>query len=387
MIVFGKTLLAYKARPKPVQPLPQGQGNSQGKEQDSMTGKDQRCVKLDMDALFEKNRPILGTYNISGAKVLHLLVQAAGHTDTTWGETHAADGLGLVFCYKREPLSFAAVYSSNMDLPQRAGPLLGCRFEATWTSDPQDAWDFIKTGLDADNPVKMAGPEDSVVYAYTDADDIADRSVRARGVGGPAMDGEVPWAKFSDWVAEWVPLGGGGMYRVAEKTQKPPLEDAVRVLASQVVEWQENHPAAGRFGTSADYGISALEQFLADLLQPEIEIPGHYIRGNTINFQHNARAALADYFRDSAEKLSGDMADLVARIAEDYQVAAESLGRYAAEGLGSKRNTESGRQAIRDTVGVALKAEKRICASMAKLSDEGSRSCAGSRAITKGRQA
>jgi len=318
-----------------------------------------------MDALFEKNRSILESHNISGAKVLHLLVQHAGHADTTWGETHAADGLGLAFCYMRG--QFAAVYSSNMDLPQRAGPLLGCRFDSTWTADPQEAWDFIKAGLDAGGPVKIAGPEDSVVHAYTDADDIADRSVRARGVGGPALEGEVPWSKFSDWIAQWVPMGGGGMYRVAEKTQKPPLEDAVRALAGQVVDWQENHHAAGRFGYSSDYGISALERFLADLLEPEIGIPSEYIGCIAINFQHNARAALADYFGDAAQKLSGHMASQVSDIADDYRTAAESLARFASKGLGNRRHTESGRQAIKDTVGVALEAEKRILASMEKL--------------------
>jgi len=322
-------------------------------------------MELNLDALFDANRAILDTHNISGVKVLHLLVQAAGHTDTAWGETHAADGLGLAFCYMRG--QFASVYSSNIDLPQRAGGLLGCRFEATWTADPQEAWDFIKTGLDAGNPVKMAGPEDSVVYAYTDADDVADRSVRARGVGGPALDGEVPWEKFSEWVPQWVPLPGGGMYFAAEKTRKPQREEAVRILANRVVDWQDNHHAVGRFGVSANYGISALERFLADLLQPDIEIPNEYIDCIAINFQHNARAALADYFGDAAEKLNGDVAALVGDIAGNYRTAAESLGRFASEGFGNRRDTESGRQAIRDTVGTALEAEKKILASMEKL--------------------
>ena len=323
-------------------------------------------AELDLDALFEKNRSILETHNISGVKVLHLLVQSAGHPDTTWGETHAANGLGLAFCYIRG--QFAAVYSSNMDLPERAGGLLGCRFEATWTADPHEAWEFIKTGLNAGNPVKMAGPEDSVVYAYADSDDVADRFVYARGVGGPALDGQVSWEDLSNWIPRWLPLGGGGMYRVAEKTQKPPFEDAVRILARRVVDWQDNHPGVGRCGDSSKYGISALEQFLADLLQPEIEIPGEYIDCIAINFQHNARAALADYFGDAAQKLPGHMATFAGDIAGNYRTAAESLARFASEGLGDERGTESGRTAIEETVGRALEAEKRVYASMEKLS-------------------
>ena len=330
-----------------------------------MTAKGERGAELDLDALFERNQDILATHNISGVKVLHLLVQAAGHADTTWGETHAADGLGLAFCYIRG--QFAAVYSSNMDLPERAGELLGCRFDATRTKDPDEAWEFVKAGLDAGNPVKMAGPEDSIVHAYTDADDVADRAVCARSVGGPALDGQVPWDKFSDWVPRWVPLGGGGMYRLAEKTQKPRIEEAVRILAARVVDWQEHHPAVGRFGDASNYGISALEHFLADLLQPEIEVPSEYINCISINFQHNARAALADYFGEAAQKLSGPMAPVVADIARDYRTAAENLARFAGEGLGERRDTESGRQAIEEAVGRALEAEKRVYASMEKL--------------------
>ncbi|MHC4202487.1 MAG: cysteine peptidase family C39 domain-containing protein, partial [Planctomycetota bacterium] len=307
----------------------------------------------------------LKTHNISGAKVLHLLVQHAGHTDTTWGETHAADGLGLAFCYMRG--DYRPIYASNFDLTQRARALLGCRFDTTWTTDPQEAWGFITAGLDAGKPVKMAGPEDSIVCAYADADDVTGRTLFARGVGGPAMEGEVSWEKFSNWVPQFVPLIGGGLYRVAEKTQKPPLEDAIRILAGWVVEWQENHPAVGRYGDASAYGISAFEQFLADLLQPEIDIPGEYIGCIAINFQHGARGALADFFGDAARKLDGQTASLVAEVAQDYLIAAESLARFQTEGLGEDRKTESGRQAIKETVGVALEAEKRVYASMAKL--------------------
>jgi len=331
-----------------------------------MPDKSQCGVELDLDALFETNRSVLKTHNISGVKVLHLLAQAAGHTDTTWGETHAADGLGLAFCYMRG--QFAAVYSSNMDLPQRAGPLLGCRFEATWTDDPHEAWEFLRVGLDAGNPVKMAGPEDSVVYAYGDADEVAGRFVRARGVGGPAMDGKVSWGAFAKWIRQWVPLGGGGMYRLVEQIQKPPLEESVRTVARRVVDWQECHPAVGRFGDSSSYGISALEQFLADLLNPGIEIPDEYIDCIAINFQHNARAALADYYGEAAQRLAGHTAALAGDISGNYLTAAESLARYAREGLGKRRNTESGREAIEETVGIALEAEKRVYEGMMKLS-------------------
>lgn len=330
-----------------------------------MTGTGQTSATVDMDALFEKDRSIWPTHNISGAKVLHLLVQHAGHADTTWGETHAADGLGLAFCYMRG--DYRPIYASNVDLPQRAGELLGCRLEATWATDPDEAWAFIKAGLDADKPVKMAGPEDSIVCAYMDADGVADRTLWARGVGGPAMEGEVSWEKFAEWIPVFVPLIGGGLYYVAEKRQKPPVQETVSILAKRVVEWQENHPAVGRFGDSSHYGVSALEQFLADLLQPDIEIPGEYIDCIAINFQHGARAALADYFRDAAQKLSGDMAALVGDISENYRTAAERLARFQSEGLGKDRTTESGRQAIGETVGTALEAEKRILAGMERL--------------------
>jgi hypothetical protein len=325
-------------------------------------------VELDLDVLFEHNRPILESDNISGVKVLHVLVQAAGYPEFTWGEAHAAHGLGLAFCYRRG--HFEAVYSSNIDLPQRAGELLGCHFASTWTADADEAWNFIKTGLDAGNPVKIAGPEDSVVYAYTDSGDADGRCIQLRGVGGPALTGEVRWEKLSAWVREWVPSGGGGMYRFVERASRPSPEEALRMLARRVVDWQEHHPATRHFGDSANYGISALEMFLSDLLEPEIDIPDDYISCIAINFQHNARLALAEYFEGVAHEVSGPVVRRVWEVALNYRISGEGLSRYASAGLGNERNADAGRQAIKDTVGVALEAERRILDTMSELAND-----------------
>jgi hypothetical protein len=302
---------------------------------------------------------------MSGVKVLHLLAQAAGRTDVAWGETHAAHGLGLAFCYVRG--QFAAPFFSNIDLPHRAASLLGCRFEATWTDDPEAAWAFIRSGLDSGSPVKMAGPEDSVVYACEDADEVTARRVFARGVGGPALEGAVSWEAFAEWVPRWVPLGGGGMYYPAGLADRPCIEDFVTEVARRVVEWQEHHPGAGRLGDPSNYGVSALEQFLADLLQPEINIPDEYIDCISINFQYNARAALADYFADVAGELGGRQAELVEDVAGAYRSAALNLERYARTGTGGRRGTEASRKQISETVGAALEAERQAFAAMAAL--------------------
>jgi len=330
-----------------------------------MAAKRKRSATVDVNDLFAANFAVLQTHNISGAKVLFLLAQAAGKVETTWGEAHAADGLGLAFCYMRDGFG-VSVYSSNMDLPQR-GDLLGCRFDATYTADPGEAWDFVTGGLDAGNPVKMAGPEDSIAYAYKDAKDIAGRSLMARGVGGPALEGTVPWESFAKYVPQWVPLGGGGLYRLAKTVRKPALAKAVRILAERVIDWQDHHPSAGRFGDSSNFGVSALEQFLADLLQPEIDIPGAEGGCTPINFQHNARSALAEYFANAAEKLRGPTASILADVAEDYRIAADGIRRFGAEGLGKKRHTKAGQKAIQRTIGASLEAEKRILDNMQTL--------------------
>ena len=330
-----------------------------------MASKTKRSAKVNMTDLFAANYGILQTHNISGAKVLFLLAQAAGHVETTWGEAHAADGLGLAFCYMREGFG-VSVYSSNMDLPKR-GDLLGCRFAAPYTADPVEAWEFLKAGLDAGNPVKMAGPEDSIAYAYKEYKDIQRRSLMARGVGGPALEGTVPWESFVNYVPKWVPLGGGGLYRLARTIRKPSLAKAVRTVAQRVVDWQDHHPSVGRFGKASNFGVSALKKFLADLLKPEIDIPGAEGGCTPINFQHNARSALVEYFANAAEKLTGLTASILADVAEDYRIAAEGIRRFGAEGLGKKRHTKSGQQAIKKTIGASLEAEKRILANMQKL--------------------
>jgi hypothetical protein len=157
------------------------------------------------------------------------------------------------------------------------------------------------------------------------------------------------------------------MHYAAGLAERPRTEAFVRVVARRAVDWQEHHPGAGRLGDASNYGTSALEQFLADLLQPEIGIPGEYIDCISINFQCNARAALAEFFEDAARELGGRKGDLAGVVAGAYRSAAQSLERYARAGMGARRGTEAGRDAIKGTVGAALEAERRAYSAMEAL--------------------
>jgi len=321
---------------------------------------------LDIDGLFEANEDILHTHNISGVKILHLLVREAG-VEVSFGESQAAFGLGLAFCYVRD--NFAAPYSANVGLVDRAAELLGCRFKAAWPKDPEEAWRFIVAGIDAGHPVKVAGPEDAVVFGYEESDDPAERQVHARGVGGPALDGEVGWVELEPWLAKWVPLPGGGMYRLAQVTQKPSLAHQLAIVARRAVEWQTRHPGVGAIGKARNYGVSAFEFYLADLLNPKVKIPDEYIDCIAINFQLNARDALAVFFEDAARQLEGRTEALADEIAQGYRSVAEDLGMFANEQAGRDRDSEEGRGRIEEYVGGALECEKRILESLRELGE------------------
>ena len=321
---------------------------------------------LDIDELFEANEDILHTDNMSGVKILHLLAQEAG-VEVSFGETHAAYGLGLAFCYVRG--NFAAPYSANVGLVDRAAEVLGCRFRAAWPKDPEEAWDFIVDGIDAGHPVKVAGPEDSVVFGYEESGDPAERQVHARGVGGPALDGEVGWVELEPWLAKWVPLPGGGIYRLAGVSEKPGLADQLAIVARRTAEWQSKHPGVGAIGKARNYGVSAFEHYLADLLDPKVEIPDEYIDCIAVNFQLNAREALAVYFEDAAGQLSGRAEALADEISQDYRSVAEDLGMFVNEQAGRDRGSEEGRARIEEYVGGALECEKRILESLRELGE------------------
>ena len=252
------------------------------------------CI-LEIDGLFDSNEDILQTHNISGVKILHLLTREAG-VEVSWGETQAAYGLGLAFCYVRG--NFAAPYVVNVGLVDRAAEVLGCQFEAAWPKSPEEAWGFIKAGIDGGHPVKVAGPEDAVVYGYEESGDPAERQVHARGVGGPSLDGEVGWVDLEPWLAKWVPKPGGGVYHLSQVTGKPDLTAQLAMVCHRAVAWQGKHPGAGVIGKAGNYGVRAFEQYPADLLDPRVEIPDEYIDCIAINFQLNARDALAEFFED-----------------------------------------------------------------------------------------
>ncbi len=320
---------------------------------------------IDVTALFETNESTLATHNISGAKVLYLLSQGAGLSRVSWGEAQAAHGLGLAFCYQRG--QFAAVFSSNIDLSQRAGEFLGCHLEATWTADAEEGWRFIESSLRAGRLVKMAGPEDCIIFGCGDVAEAAGRTIEARGVGGPSLRGLVGWEVLSQWIPQWVPLAGGGMYRVAETSTKPAPADAVCILARRVVEWQDQHPGVGRCGDAANYGISALELFLTDLLEPEFEIPPEYLNCFAINFQHNARWLIGAYLGEMATELSGPESMLVQKVAHQVDTSAGHLRHFVEEELGAARTTAAGRARIGACLGKAIEAENRVLEGMEKL--------------------
>lgn len=321
------------------------------------------CV-LEIDELFEANEDVLHTNNIGAVKVLHLLVQEAG-VEVSFGESQATLGLGLAFCYVRG--NFAAPYSTNVGLVDRAAEVLGCRFKAAWPKDPEAAWRFIVEGIDAGHAVKVAGPEDAIAYGYEESADPAERRLHARGVGGPALDGQVGWIDLEPWLAKWVPLPGGGVYRLARVEEKPSLTAQLASVCGRAMEWQTRHPGVGVIGKAGNYGVSAFEKYLADLLDPKVQIPDEYIDCIAINFQLNARESLAVFFEDAARQLSGRAEILADGISQDYRSVAEDLGMFVNEQAGRDRDSKEGLARIQEYVGGALEDEKQILESMGQL--------------------
>ena len=303
--------------------------------------------------------------NISGVKVLHLMVLAAGGTDITFAETSAAFGLGLAFCYKHD--NFAPPFSCNVGLMGRVTDMTGYRFDIVWPKDPEEAWTFMKEALLARNPVKMAGPEDSIVRAFREGSEPSGREVWALGVGGPALEGRVGSEALERHVKRWAHLPGGGIYRFSKRVDRDPPRESLRNLAQRSVDWQEKHPGVGVVGGPETYGISAFEQFMTDLQDTTAVIRDEYLNCWAINFQINARHALSDYFKQASVGFGGDLRAQLESIAGEYRLVAESLGQFVERDLGVNRGSNEAQQQIQETVGVALQHERAILGKMERL--------------------
>ena len=317
---------------------------------------------VDIENLFGANRDVLGSHNISGVKVLYMQAQQAGATEVDFARAHAAYGLGLAFCYKRG--DYLPMFCQQEGLIDRALPILGCRFNVLWPHNAEEAWEFLKEGIGVGRIVKLPAGEHSIIHAYEEAGGGEKRYVHARGVGGPTLEGRIAWKDFSEHVGGNQRGPGGEMCYVAEKTAAFDVAEAVKVLAGRMVDWQVNHPGMRYRGyTRHEFGITAFERYYADLLNPDVDIPEDYSYGIAVNFQRNARAALADYFAQAASSLRGGMKKSLAEVAADYRIIADRFEVFVKEGLGQKRDPAG----IERTVGEALKAERRVLERMVKL--------------------
>ena len=298
--------------------------------------------------------------------VYHLMIANDSPDLDTLGAAVAASGETSIFSYARE--SIEPMYYSTIGSDERQKISTGYGEKGLRTPDAEEAFSFIREGVDAGRGVYVAGPESGLCYGYSDTGRVEEREVYGVSNWGPAFDGTYSWAKFSEHIAAFG--NAEGLSYVLRESEPASAEAILQMIAATVVDWQHQHPAAN-FGMSQEYyGLAAFKQFIQDVRDPETrtQIDGAYINCHAILFQLGGRYWLGEYLQHLARKLTGDMQNRLRGIADQYMRVYTGLKRFKEFDITEGKN-ENQVQAAADWLEEAYHADERILEEFASLRD------------------
>ncbi|MFP4112885.1 MAG: hypothetical protein ACLFUA_00825 [Spirochaetales bacterium] len=297
--------------------------------------------------------------------VYYLLISHSARAGADLGAIVAASGETLVFSYGKE--SIEPMYCCTVGGTERLVTLTGYRASELRTSDPEEAFGFIRAAVDAGRGLFVAGPEAGLCYGYEDGGEPLERIVHgASPSGGPAINGAVPWEPFSRFVRAFGEAEG---YAYVERVSGPEsAEHIVDLLAETVVTWQDHHPGADLGQRQECYGVAAFRRFVEDVRDPErrSKIDDAYTRCHLIEFQIGGRYWLGHYLERLASACAEPVRERVAEIGARYVDTAMLLSRFK-ESKVSHSNGERRVQEAVLTLEQACETEARIVDGFASL--------------------
>jgi len=316
--------------------------------------KEDRCVSLEeLKSLAGKSLdPIPPTWPL----VYYLIIEHDSLGDGDLGAAVAASGEASIFSYARD--SVAPMYFSTIGGGQRLKTCMGYEVKGLRTTDAEEAFSFIREGLDSGSGVFVAGPEIGLCYGYNDSGAVQEREVYGISNWGPAFDGTYSWDKFSKHVETFG--DAEGFAYVHRESQPESAETILQVMAVTVIDWQREHPAV-KFGMKQDYyGLAAFKQFIEDVRDPETraQIEDAYINCHAIIFQLGGRYWLGQYLRQLAEKFTDNIKERLIGISDMYLKVHAGLNRFQEFNIEGKNEDEV--QGAVDWLEKAYQADERI---------------------------
>ena len=258
--------------------------------------------------------------------VYYLIMEHKSPRDDNLGAAVAASGEAAIFSYARK--SIAPMYFCTIGGAQRLKICTGYGAKTLRTTEAEEAFSFLREGIDAGSGVFVAGPEIGLCYGYGDPGAIEKREVYGISNWGPAFDGTYSWEKFSKHVESFGDAEGFSYIYPDSNPESP--EDILQMMAMAVIDWQSEHPAV-KFGMRQEhYGLASFKHFIEDLRDPEIrgQIDDAYINCHAIVFQLGGRYWLGQYIKQLAGKFADDMKERLIRIGDLYLEVYEMLNRF-----------------------------------------------------------
>jgi hypothetical protein len=301
----------------------------------------------------------------SWPRVFYLLVEHDTPGLGDLGAAVAASAQASIFSYARR--SMAPMYFCTIGGYERLRSLTGYRVEGLRTVDPEEAFEFVRGGIDDGAGVFISGPEIGLCYGYGGAEKAEGREVYGYSDWGPAFDGAYSWSRFCRHVQEHG--NAEGLARVRRDSSPAPPSEIVRTIASTVVDWQDHHPATG-FGMRQEfYGTTAFRTFIDDVRDPETrcQVDDAYINCHAIMLQVGGRYWFARYLGRLADRLTGEHRTRLLAIGDLYRTVHGELARFM--NFDVNRRTEDEAQVAVGWLDTACGADARIVEEFGELRD------------------
>ena len=221
------------------------------------------------------------------ALVFYLMITHDSAEDAGPGAAVAASGEASLFSYDRK--SIAPMYLSTIGGNERLKVCTGYAVTSVRTTDPEEAFRFVRDGIDSGGGVFVAGPEIGLCYGYSDPGAVRKRVVYGVSNWGPAFSGRYSWSRFRKHVQAFGDAEGFAYVR--RESEPGSAESILRLIAMTVIDWQQQHPGV-KFGMQQEsYGTVAFRHFIEDLRDPatRAQIEGPYINCHAILFQSGGR--------------------------------------------------------------------------------------------------
>lgn len=276
--------------------------------------------------------------------VHHLMIAYDSPGNGDLGAVVAASGEASIFSYARD--SVAPMYFSTIGGDLRLKSCTGYGVKRLRTTDAEEAYSFIRKGIDAGKGVFVAGPEAGICYGYSDPNSIEEREIHGFSNWGPAFAGRYSWPRF----AKHVEVFGDaeGFAYVHRESEPESLEQILELIASTVIDWQHQHPAT-KFGMKQDYyGLAAFKQFIEDVRDPEIraQVDEAYINCHAIEFQLGGRYWLGQYLKQLAEKFTGNINKHLFGLGDLYMKVHAELKRFMNFNIAEGKNEDEVQGAV-----------------------------------------